>query len=60
VKRLELDLEDEQNKVVDRKPLSKEEMDAEAKKLIEDYQFKLQKNEQDILVLQANVRILLI
>jgi len=50
-----LDLEDERNKRFEKKPLNNTEMEAAAKSIIEDYKFKLQKDEQDILVLQANV-----
>jgi hypothetical protein len=53
-----LDLEDEKNrsqKLERTVPFSPEEADSEAKRVIDDYKFKLQVYEQDINTLQTNV-----
>ena len=60
LRRLKMDLEEEKNrnqKLERSTPFSPEEADWEVKRLIDDYKFKIQKNEQDINTLQTNVRI---
>jgi len=56
VRRLKLDLEEERSKSsLQRGLATQEEIERETKKAMDDYKFKMQKSEQEILTLQANV-----
>jgi len=56
VRRLKLDLEEERSKSsLQRGLATQEEIERETKKAMDDYKFKMQKSDQEILTLQANV-----
>jgi len=56
VRRLKLDLEEEHSKSsLQRGLATQEEIERETKKAMDDYKFKMQKSDQEILTLQANV-----